>query len=127
MNEQQLSAIRSALRGLNALSVEIEASAAISADGFVIASVLDEAVNSERFGAMCASLLALADRSAQEIKLGDLKQVVLVGETGSMLLVQAGPDAVLVVSARSALNLGRLFISAAKVAEIIQSLIEQEH
>lgn len=127
MNEQQLSAIRSALRGLNALSVEIEASAAISGDGFVIASVLDKTVNSERFGAMCASLLALADRSAQEIKLGNLKQVVLVGETGSMLLVQAGPDAVLVVSARAALNLGRLFISAAKVAEIIQSLVEQEY
>lgn len=124
MNEQQLSAIRSALRGLNALSVEIEASAAISGDGFVIASVLGSDVNAERFGAMCASLLALADRSAQEIKLGELKQVVLVGETGSMLLVQAGPDAVLVVSARAALNLGRLFISAAKVAEIIQSLME---
>lgn len=125
MDEQRLSAIRSALRGLNALSVEIEASAAISGDGFVIASVLASTVNSERFGAMCASLLALADRSAQEINLGVLKQVVLVGETGSMLLVQAGPDAVLVVSARAALNLGRLFIEAAKVAEKVQSLIGQ--
>ncbi len=124
MNEQQLSAIRSALRGLNGLSVEIEASAAISGDGFIIASVLGDAVNAERFGAMCASLLALADRAAQEIKLGNLKQVVLVGETGSMLLVQAGPDAVLVVSARAALNLGRLFIDAAKVAEKIRSLME---
>jgi predicted regulator of Ras-like GTPase activity (Roadblock/LC7/MglB family) len=72
---------------------------------------------------MCASLLALADRAAQEINLGNLKQVVLVGETGSMLLVQAGPDAVLVVSARAALNLGRLFIDAAKVAEKIRDLI----
>lgn len=126
MDEQRLSAIRSALRGLNALSVEIEASAAISGDGFVIASVLGPEVNAERFGAMCASLLALADRSAQEIRLGTLKQVVLVGETGSMLLVQAGPDAVLVVSARAALNLGRLFLSAAKVAEIIESLIAQD-
>lgn len=124
MNEQQLSAIRSALRGLNALSVEIEASAAISGDGFIIASVLGDAVNAERFGAMCASLLALADRAAQEIKLGNLKQVVLVGETGSMLLVQAGPNAVLVVSARAALNLGRLFIDAAKTAEKVRSLIE---
>jgi len=124
MDEQKLSAIRSALRGFNALSVEIEASAAISGDGFVIASVLEPSVNAERFGAMCASLLALADRAAQEIKLGSLKQVVLVGETGSMLLVQAGPDAVLVVSARAALNLGRLFIDAAKVAEKIRSLIE---
>jgi hypothetical protein len=123
MDEQKLSAIRSALRGLNALSVEIEASAAISGDGFVIASVLAPSVNSERFGAMCASLLALADRAAQEINIGNLKQVVLVGETGSMLLVQAGPDAVLVVSARAALNLGRLFIDAAKVAEKIRDLI----
>jgi predicted regulator of Ras-like GTPase activity (Roadblock/LC7/MglB family) len=124
MDEQRLSEIRSALRGLNALSVEIEASAAISGDGFVIASVLESTVNAERFGAMCASLLALADRAAQEINLGSLKQVVLVGETGSMLLVQAGPDAVLVVSARAALNLGRLFLDAAKVAEKIRSLIE---
>lgn len=124
MNEQQLSAIRSTLRGLNGLSVEIEASAAISGDGFIIASVLGDSVNAERFGAMCASLLALADRAAQEIKLGNLKQVVLVGETGSMLLVQAGPDAVLVVSARAALNLGRLFIDAAKAAEKVRSLIE---
>ena len=124
MNEQQLSAIRSALRGLNGLSVEIEASAAISGDGFIIASVLGDSVNAERFGAMCASLLALADRAAQEINLGNLKQVVLVGETGSMLLVQAGPHAVLVVSARAALNLGRLFIDAAKVAEKIRSLID---
>jgi len=124
MDEPQLSAIRSALRGLNALSVEIEASAAISGDGFVIASVLEASVNAERFGAMCASLLALADRAAQEINLGNLKQVVLVGETGSMLLVQAGPDAVLVVSAHAAFNLGRLFFDAAKVAEKIRSLIE---
>lgn len=124
MNEQQLSAVRSALRGLNGLSVEIEASAAISGDGFIIASVLGDSVNAERFGAMCASLLALADRAAQEINLGNLKQVVLVGETGSMLLVQAGPNAVLVVSARAALNLGRLFIDAAKVAEKIRSLID---
>jgi len=124
LSEQQLSSIRSALRGLNGLSVEIEASAAISGDGFVIASVLADSVNAERFGAMCASLLALADRAAQEIKLGNLKQVVLVGETGSMLLVQAGSDAVLVVSARAALNLGRLFIDAAKVAEKIRSLME---
>jgi len=125
MDEQRLSTIRSALRGLNGLSEEIEASAAISGDGFIIASVLGNTVNAERFGAMCASLLALADRAAQEINLGNLKQVVLVGETGSMLLVQAGPDAVLVVSARAALNLGRLFLDAAKVAERIRSVIEQ--
>lgn len=125
MDEQRLSTIRSALRGLNGLSEEIEASAAISGDGFIIASVLDKSVNAERYGAMCASLLALADRAAQEINLGNLRQVVLVGETGSMLLVQAGPDAVLVVSARAALNLGRLFIDAARVAEKIRSVIEQ--
>ncbi len=69
------SVMRSVLRELNASSVDIEASACISSDGYNHAAVLGQGVDSDRFGAMCASLLGLAHRTAQEIQRGAMSQV----------------------------------------------------
>ena len=112
--------LRSTLRTLNAFSADIEASATISTDGIMLASVLNENTDQDRFGAMCASLLALADRAAQEIARGTLKQVLVEGDKGVMLLVYAGRDAVLAVAARPTVNLGMVFIEARKTAAKIE-------
>lgn len=116
-------ALRSTLRTLNAFSADIEASAAISTDGIMLASVLGENTDHDRFGAMCASLLALADRAAQEIARGTLKQVLVEGEKGVMLLVYAGRDAVLAVAARPTVNLGMVFIEARKTAAKVEQTV----
>lgn len=115
--------LRPVLRAFNAGSLDIEASAVISSDGLLIASVLDPGVDADRFGAMCASLLALADRAAQEISRGELKQVLVEGGRGSMLLVYAGADAVLAVAARSTVNLGMVFLEARKTAAKIADML----
>jgi len=124
--ERNKSILRSILRTLNASSPDIEASAAISGDGLVIASVFGEGVDPDRFGAMCASLLALADRAAQEIARGALKQVLVEGENGTMLLVQAGAEVVLAVATAPTLNLGMVFIEARKTAQKIQDAMLQK-
>jgi predicted regulator of Ras-like GTPase activity (Roadblock/LC7/MglB family) len=117
------SAVRSVLRELNASSGEIEASAAITTDGFIIGSVLDKGVDEDRFAAMCASLLALADRAAEEISRGQMKQVLIEGSLGLMLLVHAGDDAVLAVAAKPTVNLGMVFIEARKSAAKVKSVL----
>jgi hypothetical protein len=117
------SAVRSVLRELNTSSNDIEASAAISTDGFIIGSVLDEGIDEDRFAAMCASLLALAERAAQEISRGDMKQVLIEGSTGLMLLVRASDDSVLAVAAKPTVNLGMVFIEARKSAAKIESVL----
>ncbi len=122
--EARASALRSVLRELNASSTDIEASACISSDGFTIASVLGEGVDPDRFGAMCASLLALAHRAAQEIQRGNLKLVLVEGDQGVMLLVQAGPDAILAVAAKPGKNLGMIFLEARKVAQKLLGVLE---
>jgi len=109
--------LRPVLRTLNASSEDIEASAVVSGDGLTIAAVLGEGVDPDRFGAMCASLLALAARAAQEISRGQLKQVLVEGERGTMLLVHAGEDAVLAVAARPTKNLGMVFLEARRSAQ----------
>jgi len=115
--------LRPLLRSFNSASDDIEASAVISTDGLSMAWVLDENVDSDRFGAMCASLLALATRAAEEISRGKLKQVLIEGESGSMLLVYAGNDAVLAVATKPTINLGKVFIDSRKMASNIATLL----
>ena len=115
--------LRPVLRALNGVSPDIEASAVVSGDGLTIAAVLGDGVDRDRFGAMCASLLALADRAAQEISRGQLKQVLVEGEHGTMLLVQAGIDTVLAVASRPTTNLGMVFLEARRAALKVQETL----
>lgn len=120
-SDPRYKAVLSVLRALNSASADIEASAVISGDGLTIASVLGEGVDADRFGAMCASLLALADRAAQEVARGTLKQVLIEGDRGVMLLVYAGDEVVLAVAARTTVNLGMVFLEARKTALKVQA------
>ncbi len=122
--EARTSALRSVLRELNSTSADIEASACISSDGFTLAAVLGNGVDPDRFGAMCASLLALAHRAAQEIQRGNLKLVLVEGEQGVMLLVQAGPDTILAVAAKPSKNLGMIFMDSKKFARKLLDTLE---
>jgi len=122
--EARTSALRSVLRELNSTSADIEASACISSDGFTLAAVLGDGVDPDRFGAMCASLLALAQRAAQEVQRGNLKLVLVEGEQGVMLLVQAGPNTILAVAAKPSKNLGMIFMDAKKFARKLVETLE---
>jgi hypothetical protein len=115
--------LRPVLRALNGVLPDIEASAVVTGDGLTIASVLGDGVDPDRFGAMCASLLALAARAAQEISRGQLRQVLVEGERGTMLLVQAGSDVVLAVAARPTTNLGMVFLEARRAALKVQETL----
>jgi hypothetical protein len=116
-------ALTSVLNELNASSSDIEASACISSDGFNLASALNKDVDPDRYSAMCASLLALANRAAQEVQRGNLKLVLVEGDQGVMLLVQAGQDSILALAAKPSRNLGMIFMNAKKFAlKIIDTL-----
>lgn len=123
-DERRASALRSILRELNTSSAEIDATACISSDGYTLAAVLGDGADPDRFGAMCASLLALAHRAAQEIQRGNLKLVLVEGEQGVMLLVQAGPDAILAVAAKPSKNLGMIFLESRKIAQKLFNTME---
>lgn len=117
------SKLRSILRKLNTVSDSIEASAVISGDGLVKASMLGDDIDPDRFGAMCATLLALAKRAATETARGDLKLVLIEGTQGTMLIVQIGEKGVLAIAAKAKSNLGMIFLEARKTAAEIALII----
>jgi len=115
--------IRPILRTLNGKSPEMEASAVMSRDGMSIASVLGDGVDPDRLGAMCAALLGLADRTADELSRGDLKLVLLHGSKGVLLLVHVGTTHVLAVAAKPSINLGMVLMEAKKTAAMLAGTI----
>ena len=111
------------LSELNNVSEHIEASAVMSRDGLSVASVLGNGVDPDRLGAMCAALLGLADTTARELNRGALRQVLIHGTLGYMLITHVGEKAVLAVATKPGTNLGMVFLETKKTAEKISGII----
>jgi len=115
--------INTVLRALNRVSEHIEASSVMSRDGISVASVLSEGVDPNRLGAMCASLLSLADTTAKELDRGKVKKLLLEGENGYILIIHIGNKAVLGIVTRPNANLGMVFVEAKKTAMDILKIL----
>lgn len=116
-----VSVLKPILSRLNSISKEIEASAVMTRDGLTLASKIRDDVNQDRLGAMCASLLSLSDKTAKELSRGNLKQVLIEGDKGCVLIVHIGQRAVLAVVSKPSSNLGMVFLEARKVAKEIEA------
>jgi hypothetical protein len=111
------------LSDLNGSSVDVEASAVISSDGLMIASLLPQGLEDDRIGAMSAAILALGSRTSQELDRGELEQVLIKGHNGYVLLTQAGSDAVLAVMTKASAKLGLIFLDVRRAAEKIAKIV----
>lgn len=117
------SKLKPILSELNNVSEHIEASAIMSRDGLSVASVLGAGVDPDRLGAMCAALLGLADTTARELNRGALRQVLIHGTLGYMLITHVGDKAVLAVATKPGTNLGMVFLETKKTAEKIATIL----
>jgi predicted regulator of Ras-like GTPase activity (Roadblock/LC7/MglB family) len=111
------------LRELQASSPDIEASAVVSVDGLTIASALPQGVEEDRVSAMSAAMLSLGERIAGELGRGSLDQVYIRGESGYVVLMSVGQDAVLTALAREKAKLGLIFLDMRRVTEDLEQLI----
>jgi uncharacterized protein len=115
--------LTSILTELNGTSADIEASGIISTDGLMIASVLPANLDEDRVGAMSAAMLALGDRTANELSRGNLEQVLIKGNRGYVLMTYAGSEAVLTVLAKPNAKLGLIFLDVKRAAESIADML----
>src|SRR4051812_30368785 len=104
---------------------EIEAAAVVSFDGLPMASALPSSMDEDRVAAMSAALLSLGERAAQGLGRGELSQVYIEGETGTVFLVSAEDEAVLVAVAAPGAKVGLMLYevrrAAASVADVLRS------
>lgn len=98
------------LKDLEAATPDIEASAVVSDDGFIIASVLPQDIDEDRVGAMSATMLALGERAAGELERGELEQTFVKGKNGYVIMSFVGESAVLTAIASKEAKLGLVFL-----------------
>lgn len=127
MSTEKESLIRPVLRRMKTASGgDIEASAVVTMDGYLLASDMKPDTDAERFSSMCASLLALADQALEEIAVGDMQQVMLMGSNGLSVLTHAGPDAVLALSTSPKAMQGKVLMQSKRTAAEIERLLSSE-
>ena len=111
------------LRDLQASSPDIEASAIVSVDGLPIATALPREVEEDRVSAMSAAMISLGERIASELGRGTLEQVYIKGESGYVVLMAVGEEAVLTTLAREQAKLGLIFLDMRRATEDLEKLI----
>jgi uncharacterized protein len=111
------------LRNMQAAAPDIEASAVVSVDGLIMASALQQGVEEDRVSAMSAAMLSLGERISGELGRGDLEQVYIKGDKGSIVLTAIGDEAVLTAMARHEAKLGMIFLEMRRAAEDLVKLV----
>lgn len=104
------------LRALQSGTPEIEAAAIISEDGLVIASALPQHIEEVRVAGMSATLLNLGSRAATELGRGALEQVLVRGDKGYTVMINAAPGTLLLVLTTQEAKLGLVFLDMKKAA-----------
>ncbi len=115
--------LHSILSDLNGSTTDIEASAVLSTDGLIIASMLPGGMDEDRVGAMSAAMLSLGERISKELGRGALEQVMIKGDHGHVLMMHAGPEAVVTVIAKQDTRLGLIFLDIRRAAESIAKIL----
>jgi predicted regulator of Ras-like GTPase activity (Roadblock/LC7/MglB family) len=113
-----------AIRDLLTQTAEIEAAAVVSFDGLPMASALPAGMDEDRVAAMSAALLSLGERATVGLGRGELNQVFIEGEDGTVFLVSADNEAVLVAVAAKGAKTGMMLYevkrTAATVADVLR-------
>ena len=114
-----------AIRDLLTQTAEIEAAAVVSFDGLPMAAALPSGMDEDRVAAMSAALLSLGERATVGLGRGELSQVFIEGEEGTVFLVSAENEAVLVAVAAKGAKTGMMLYevkrAAAEVATVLRA------
>jgi len=111
------------LRELQIATTDIEASAIVSVDGLIMASALPSDAEEDRVSAMSAAMLSLGERIAGELGRGTLDQVYVRGDSGYVILMAIGEEAVLTALVRDSAKLGLVFLDMKRAANDLAKLV----
>jgi len=115
-----------ALTDLLTQAPELEAAAVVSFDGLPMASALPAAMDEDRVAAMSAALLSLGERASEGLGRGLLNQVYIEGEHGTVFLVSADDEAVLVAVAPKGAKVGMMLFEVRRAAAVVAGVLRTD-
>jgi len=102
----------------------VEACAAASRDGLLIRAVIQKELFVDSLAAMSATILGAAETATMQVEKGVPNRVIVETDYGRLVVVGAGPKALLIVLATTDTGLGLILLelekSAMKLKEILK-------
>jgi predicted regulator of Ras-like GTPase activity (Roadblock/LC7/MglB family) len=111
------------LRKLQSDSPGVEASALISEDGLMMASALSGGIEETRIGGMTATLLNLGTRAAAELGRGAVREIIIRGENGYAVVIDAGRGVLLLTLANESAKLGLIFFDMNEAVRALKKVL----
>ena len=103
---------------------EIEGMLLVTREGLPISSTtLPNTTDEDRMAAMSAAALNLAERVVEELEKGMLKEMVIKGDSGLILVVQVGEEAVLTATTSSDAKLGLILLELKRTAKSVVQML----
>ena len=103
---------------------EIDGLLLVTRDGLPIASTtLADTTDEDRMSAMAAAALNLAERVVEELVKGQLKEMVIKGTDGLIIVIQVGEEAVLTATTSSDAKLGLILLELKRSAKTVVDLL----
>jgi len=101
----------------------IEAGVIVDTQGLPISSAMPEHVNEGVIAAMTATILSVSENALKELGKGNINKILVEGNDGSLILMNAGQNAILAVLIRQQSNLGLIFFVMRRAAKKIARLL----
>ncbi|HEY4315047.1 MAG TPA: roadblock/LC7 domain-containing protein [Actinomycetes bacterium] len=105
---------------------EIEGASVVSFDGLAMSSALPPTMDEDRVAAMSAALLSLGERAAEGLGRGVLSQVYVEGESGTVFLISADDEAVLVAVGAKGAKVGLMLFEIRRAAAAVGAALRVE-
>ncbi|HVF19151.1 MAG TPA: roadblock/LC7 domain-containing protein [Mycobacteriales bacterium] len=125
-DETRATRLERTLRELLSATTDLEAAAVVSFDGLPMAAALPAGMDEDRVAAMSAALLSLGERATEGLGRGALNQVFIEGENGTVFLVSAEDEAVLVAVASKGAKTGLMLYEVKRAAAQVADALRQE-
>ncbi|WP_030686862.1 roadblock/LC7 domain-containing protein [Streptomyces sp. NRRL B-1347] len=116
-------ALTTEMRGLREQLAGVTDTAVAAADGLLIVSDTDEAINPEGLAALAAASLGLAQRMVSATERGTLRRTVSYGSRGCAAVYAVGDKALFVVLGDEGLDLDRLHRESQPVLRRIGTIL----
>jgi len=105
-------------------SGKLEATCIVSDIGLPISSVITDPAKESLLSAMAAAILAMGERTVEELKQGKLSQVTIQADDGVTVVRSAGRHQLIIGTARSKVGLGLIHLALQKASGKVAELLD---
>lgn len=118
-----VASLKDTLRGLQEMSPYVIGSAVVTSDGFIVASNLPSEADEKKITIVAMAMLTLGQETTSELGSSEPERVLVESKDSYIVLVNAGPDAVVAAVADKNAVLGLLLVAMKQAVQQVKAIL----